>query len=494
MPVLAGSQPPTSPALTAPVLPQFIVEAGLVPSPPVDGPGTFILDSPSQGILGTNVLGASTIWTDISQWVLGFTITRPSTRLQGPLFQYQAGTASITLDNSDGRFDPDNPYGPYVGAGVSQLVPMVPVRVRAVFNSVTYPLFWGFADGWLETAVDYEAGYSEVTLSATDVFKVLAGVTVGAVTTAVGTGESSGTRIRRILDSAGWYTAADKRTIATGTTFLQGTLFGDSALNLMQIACDSEIGQLFQDPSGAVVFRDRKAPTTRTQSVNVQALFGDLPGTVTGELPYAQIGRGDDDTTLANDIQATNVGGTLQEAKDGASLTKYLFPRTYSRTDLILLDDPDALVWAQWVLVISKTAEDRFDTLTVDPLAQPDDLWPQVLGRDMGDRLRIIKRPAGLTTSAPADNLLDQSGSVITDQGGAALASELPATVPLNLVITKDEFITGLTHTFDAASSAWSTQWTLTDAGRYGNGPPTQPGFFTLGDPVLGRLDFDFLG
>src|SRR5258708_24560160 len=55
-------------------------------------------------------------WTDISTYVLHLDITRPSTRLQGPLWQYQAGPCRVVLDNSDGRFDPDNLAGPYTSA------------------------------------------------------------------------------------------------------------------------------------------------------------------------------------------------------------------------------------------------------------------------------------------------------------------------------------------------------------------------------------------
>src|SRR5260370_970728 len=50
--------------------------------------------------------------TDISAYVLHLDVNRPSTRLQGPLWQYQAGTCQVVLDNSDGRFDPDNLAGP----------------------------------------------------------------------------------------------------------------------------------------------------------------------------------------------------------------------------------------------------------------------------------------------------------------------------------------------------------------------------------------------
>ncbi len=491
MPILAGGQPPVTQGLLAPPLPQIIAEAGLIPAPPVDGPGTFILDDPVNGRLDVNVLGATTIWTDISAFMLGFTISRPSTRLQGPLFQFQAGTCTVTLDNSDARFDPDNLNGPYVTAGLTRLVPMVPVRIRAVWNGVTYPLFSGFADAWAETAVDYEAGYSEVTLSATDVFKVLGGLTLPAITPPAGASETSGARITRVLDSARWYTSADKRTIAAGTIFVQATSFGDTAMNLMQIASDSEVGLLYAGPSGAVVFRDRKALTSRSQSVNVQGVFGDS-GTAP-ELPYAMVARADDDTALANDIQAQSLGGTLQEVTDPASLTRYLFPRTYSRSDLILLSDADTAVWAQWVLFVSKTAENRFESLTVDPLAQPEDLWPQVLGRDFGDRIQVTKRPQVPAAAVPADTLLDQAGGVITDQGGSALASELPATAAQTLTITKAEFVTGISHSFDAGTSAWQTTWTLADASKYGSGPPAGGGILHLDDPALGRLDINVL-
>jgi hypothetical protein len=491
VPILAGGQPPPPPPTSQPLLPQIIVEAGLIPSSPVDGPGTFILNDPVNGRLDTNVLGATTIWTDISVYVLAFTVSRPSTRLQGPLFQFQAGTANITLDNSDARFDPDNLNGPYVTAGLTRLVPMVPVRVRAVWNGVTYPLFSGFADGWAETAVDYEAGYSEVTLSATDVFKVLGGLNLPAINAPAGASETSGARITRILNAARWYTSADKRTIAAGITLVQATAFGDTAKNLMHIASDSEVGLLFAGPTGAVVFRDRKALTTLSQSVNVQAVFGDSGAAP--ELPYAMVARADDDTALANDIQAQCVGGTLQEVTDPASITRYLFPRTYSRSDLILLSDADTAVWAQWLLFVSKTAENRFESLTVDPLAQPQDLWPQVLGRDFGDRIQVTKRPQVPALPVPADNLIDQAGSGITDQAGTGIASELPTTVPQTLTITKAEFITGISHAFDARTSAWATTWTLADASKYGSGPPPGGGIFHLSDPVLGRLDINVL-
>ena len=430
-----------------PVLPQIICEAGLVPDTPGQG-GTTLFLGIGPG-LDTATLGTSITWTDISQWVLGFTITRPSTRLQGPLWNYQAGTVSITLDNSDGRFDPDNLAGPYVTSGATNLVPMVPVRLRAVFASVAYPLYSGFADGWLPAQVTYEGGYAELTVGATDAFKVLAGITLPA-TAVEGIGADTGARVKDILTRAGWYTSAERNVISTGNSLMQGTTLGDTALNLMQIATDSEIGQLYCNGAGAVVFRARRDLTADARSNTVQAVFGDLPGTVQSagtELAYAAIGRADDDTTIGNDIQATRAGGSnMQEVKDTASIAKYLFPRTYARADLILQNDSDALNWAQWVLYISKGGEDRIESLAVDPAADPYTLWPQVLGRETGDRIQVWHRPAGVASP-----------------------------------ITKDCFISGITHTWNSVTSAWLTTWTLMDASKYGS-------FLTLGNPTLGQL------
>jgi hypothetical protein len=429
-----------------PVLPTLIVEAGLLPDTPSQG-GTTIFLNTGPG-LDTGTLGTAIAWTDISQWVLSFTISRPSTRLQGPLWNYQAGTSTITLDNSDGRFDVDNLAGPYVTGGVTNLAAMVPVRIRSIFSAVGYPLYSGFADGWLPAAVTYEGGYAELTLPCTDAFKVLAGVTLAAVSI-YGAGVDTGARMRDLLFRAGWYTSADRNVISTGSSTLQGTTLGDTALNLMQLAADSEIGQLYGGPSGEVVFRARHDILTDTRSNTVQAVFGDLPGTshtAGTELACAAIGRASDDTTIANDIQATVAGGTLQEVTDTASIAKYLFARAYSRSDLILPADSDAKFWAQWVLYISKSGEDRFESLVIDPAADPYNLWPQVLGLDIGDRIQVWTRPAGVASP-----------------------------------VSKDCFIAGITHVWDSVSSAWLTTCQLQDASKYGS-------FLTLDNATLGQL------
>jgi hypothetical protein len=70
-------------------------------------------------------------------------------------------------------------------------------------------------------------------------------------------------------------------------------------------------------------------------------------------------------------------------------------------------------------------------------------LWPQVLGRQFGDRITVKRRPKG---------------------GGDP--------------IVKDCFVRGYEHASDGA--AWTSAFVLQSAERYS--------FFVIGDPILGAV------
>ncbi len=385
--------------------PGIIVEAGFVPTAPGLAGTELILGDAVLGKLGTGTLAAGTVWTSLGGYlpdgtaiIQSVTITRSSTREQGPLVTYEAGTATITLANSDGRFSPENLAGPYVAAGQTQVRPMVPVRVRAAWNGVTYDLFSGFVRSWTPPTAQNGPDYDITVAQAQDAFCVLEGVTIPATGSPQGAGELSGARVSRILGAAGWYASAQGLSaIGAGQSALQGTTYGDTALSLLRLTADSEIADLYMDGAGRVRFRDRHAPLTETRSAAVQAVFGDTAGTAHPagtELAYAEITRPDDDTTMANDIQATISGSSnLQRAQDATSAARFLFPRSYPRSDLILQADADALQWASYVLAISRNDESRFDSLTLQADADPDGLFPQALGRELGDRIQVWRRP-----------------------------------------------------------------------------------------------------
>jgi hypothetical protein len=416
-------------------LPTLIAECGFTGGASTS---TYLhLDDVARGKLGTATLGPDAVWTDVTAYVWSASTQRGASRAESPVLHYDAGTATVALDNSDRRFDPTNLTGPYVAAGATEVTPMRAVRLRATWAGVTYDLWRGYADSW---GITYNGpNWSQCTLTATDGFKVLSNYDRIAVS-AVGAGEAAGTRIGRVLDSVSW--SATDRVIATGDTTLQATTLDGDALTEMYLDSDTEIGELYMDGAGRVVFRNRQALLEDARSNTPQATFGDS-GT---ELPYTSVTIAYDEATLANLVQVGRVGGTVQVSQDVPSQNTYL-TRTFNRTDLLMQTDAAAAEYAGFIKFVGKDPELRFATLVVNPLADAAHLFPQVLSREIGDRVTINRRPPG---------------------GGT---------------ITRDVFIRGIQH--DITPATWLTTWTLQSASKYS--------FLVLGDPTLGLLDSNAL-
>jgi hypothetical protein len=262
---------------------------------------------------------------------------------------------------------------------------MKALRVRAVYSGVGYPLWSGYVDS---VEVSYPTGTTSVTtITATDAFKVLANRDRTAISP-VGAGEDSGSRITRILNSVNWDSAG--REIATGDSTMQATDLSGPALTEMSTVADSEVGELYINASGKVVFRNRHALLTDTRSSVAQAVFGDAPG----ERPYSDADFQLADTRITNQVRLTRVGGVEQVAEDTPSQAEYLL-RSMSITGLMLQSDSDVSDMAGYVLSSGKDPVFEARRVTVLPRRDSDLLFPQVLGREIGDRVTVRRRPPG---------------------------------------------------------------------------------------------------
>lgn len=430
--------------------PELLVEVAFA-----TGPGAFdyfTLNDPVRGVLGSNALASGALNGDSGIWVnltdtsdgrqsLVFDVATHRGR-QRQLEQYQTGTASMELENSDRQFDPTNLDGDYVLAGLSQVQPMKAVRIRAVHAGVTYYLFYGYADEW---QISWSGpNTSTATLLVSDGFKVLANFDPLEVA-AVGEGEDTGTRIGRILDNAGW--PADQRDLDAGITTLQGTTLSQNALTEIKLSADTDLGSVYVAADGKVTFKNGLARQTEERSISPQAVYGDADDGV--ELPYTDLVISYNDELVRNKAQVARVGGTQQVAEDVASQAKYL-TRTFNRTDLLMEDDVTAAAYAEHVINQFGDADLRFDAMTIEPDGDEDDpdyvdLWPEVLGREIGDRITIRRRPPG---------------------GGD--------------VIERDCFIEGIAHRISELGR-WITTFQLSDAPSYA--------YLILNDPVRGVLN-----
>lgn len=334
-----------------------------------------------------------------------------------------------------------------------------------------FPLFTGYADSWTDAGLinpndplgaqtGFFQGYAETALQATDAFEAFSLANLPTLSAPLNSGDDAGQFINVILSAIGW--PAAQRLIDTSPILVQGSDYGDTALDLMQVAQQTDGGDLFMDALGNVVFFTRNHVLSAPASTSVQAVFGDRPGTVEPngtELPYAAAVRVSDNTTLYNDVQITPVSGidplvpasSTEEATDEASVALFLFVRSYQNQGTIQLSQSDAMDLAQWILFIAKDSEDRIDQLTLQPQRDPGDVYYQALGRQFTDEIEFWRRPAGMMTP-----------------------------------VVKRLGIRGIAHTWDFSAKTWQTVWTLQDYTKYNS-------FLRLDDINSGRLGYNAL-
>lgn len=423
-------------------LPTIIVEVGFTTG---SSTGTLlILDDTSRGKLDTGTLGSGSEFTDVTDHVQNWSCSRGSSRGSGPLLRYEAGKARIVFRDEDRRFDPTNLSGPYVSGGVTQVVPNVLVRLRALLGSTYYDIWRGFADGWVG---EYLPGNRAtlVTLTATDGFKILGRNTLATAGSA-GAGDDSGARITRILNAANWPLA--DRVISTGDSTLQATTLGANALSLCQLVADSEMGEFYMDAQGRAFFRNRQAIAEDTRSNTSQVTWGDAGG---AELPYYSTVPSYDDDQLVNQAKITRVGGAEQTStvSASASITANQLA-TFERSDVLMETDGVALDMANMLVYVGKDPEQRMETISIgrnQNSATEDLIFAQALGRLIGDRMTVKRQPAG---------------------GGT---------------VSNEVFLRGIQHSSDRRM--WNTTFVLQSAAKYS--------FFTLDDATLGKLDSNAL-
>lgn len=234
------------------------------------------------------------------------------------------------------------------------------------------------------------------------------------------TGDTPAARLNRILDFMKWPSAL--RNLDTGTSVLQAaTITGQSVLTHAQLVADSEFGQLFMTADGKVRLIGRAGNVDQTS----QATFGDSGA----ELRYTEIQFDYADELIRNDVRIGRTGGSLQISSDATSITSFL-RHTYQVDGLIHNSDAVSKNAADFLLNAYKDPLLRVTSITIAPQRDPSNLWPQVLGREIGDWVTIVRRPQGVGTA-----------------------------------ISQVCRIEGISHTFDAQDSLrWQTTWQLSPA------------------------------
>jgi hypothetical protein len=308
----------------------------------------FIID---QGILGIDVLGdASGPIVDVSN-VVDSIVTNRGRQISTE--QFNTGSSTIRILDQNGDFNPQNPASPYY----TYLSPMRKIAVTATYEGVTYPIFAGYITNYNTTTPKFTGDLVYTTISAVDGFRLLQNAQFFGVIDGTA-GQTTGTRITKILDTIGWPNSM--RDIDTGLTTVQADPATQrTALGALQTIATTEYGAIYMSADGNVVFQDRALTTSSIGAT--PTVFNDN-GT---DIGYFDVKWVLDDTQVFNKATVTREGGTVQTVSDTPSIEKY-FTHSYNQSGLLMQTDAAALDYAKAFIASRKETAIRVDELTLD--------------------------------------------------------------------------------------------------------------------------------
>lgn len=374
-------------------LPVLKVEIDFASGPSFGYP--FILSSSTYGILDTNVLAdVPADIVDISDQVRRASTRRGRNRI---LANFEAGTATVVLNDPDGDFNPDNASSPYFG----KLLPLRKIRIYALTIlggvGVEVNLFSGYITSYDTSFYQGTDADSIVTLQCADGFRLLNNVSteIPAIPGATA-GQLTGTRIETLLDFADFPDSL--MLLNTGQTTCQVDPGGNrSILQAIQTVEQTEFGAFFMGRDGKATFFDRN--TVSLLSDLNPFVYTDARPLSVGEYPYQSVDFAFDDQLVLNDVSVTRIGGTAQIVSDQDSIDTYFY-KSGTRTNLLMETDAEALDQAQMLVASRKDATLRIDSMSLN-------LNADVSENNTFDNLRLdIYRVINVTKAIPGGSTI----------------------------------------------------------------------------------------
>ena len=330
----------------------------------------FRLNDPVKGKLDNpDYRLAGPIFYDITDRVTSVNVSRGKNR---QLERYNAGRATVSLNNQDRLFDPLNTDSVLFG----NIIPRRQIRVR----SGGYDQFFGVVEDW---NFDYDvSGVSTAQIAAADGFSLLAQQTL---TGGTATPETTGERVEAILSMPSVAWPLGNRVIDEGLNSLGADVWQstDNVLTYLQQVETSEQGQFFITRDGNIRFINGGVTPT---SSDVTPLFSDAGNGI----PYvgAEVSYGTE--LLFNNVQVEYPAGTAI-ANNLESQEAYGITTTDIST--LLATGSDASNLAQFWVSKYGEPEYRFDALTVSLDGLEGLQKEEVLQFELGDIIQVEFTP-----------------------------------------------------------------------------------------------------
>jgi len=342
----------------------------------------FIIGDNKYGKLGTGTFAASAVLdpvVDLSSVTRSIKISRGRNIMRDT---YESGNCTVRVLDPDSNFNPQNAASPYFG----YLTPLRKIRVAATTATAQEFLFSGYVDTYkYYYPTGQEIGYVDIVCS--DAFRLFQMANVATVTGATA-GQTTGTRITKILDQVSFPTSM--RVTDTGSTTVQvdpGT--ARTSLAALKAAEFAEQGAFFMLADGTAEFKDRTDVVASLKTAPIE--FNQTTG-----IPYSDLKYAFDDKLIVNQASMTRIGGTAQTATNADSSAKY-FPHGTTVTDMIPQTDAQVLDIARIYVATRAETTIRIDAMTVD-LLDTDVPTDTMIGLDYFDNVKITNvQPDGST-------------------------------------------------------------------------------------------------
>ena len=338
----------------------------------------FTLDDADLGVLnGDSYLDGSIFGEDVASYCQNISIIRGRT---DPFATMPAGQATITLFDTDRRFDPTNEDSPYYDP--TTLRSGVQPRRKVTIKSGSTELFVGRI---LDIDLSYQPGkttdLSTTTISAIDEFSLLGQAITEADHTT--TQELSSARLSYLLalPEIDWQGSTS---IETGATTL-GNYQIDAGTNALDYATQiaiAEQGFFFIDRSGVLTFTKKTGNVFPTE---IAAEFSDNQGS---DIKFSSLGITYGQENFYNKVITSREGGSPQVADDAGSQTEFGI-KSLNFSDLLVESDAAALSIAEGIRDRYGEPTFRFDSLGVIVSANNSGVRQTLAELDLSDIIQI---------------------------------------------------------------------------------------------------------
>lgn len=204
------------------------------------------------------------------------------------------------------------------------------------------------------------------------------------------TGDTSGARLNRIAGLAG-LVSSDLQ-LDAGSTTLQATSLGGSALGYAQKVEETEAGRLFVSNDGRLTFISRYNADLGTYLTSIANLVDADSGGALSDVRYMSVSADVDESRIVTRATVSREGSVAVTYSDAAAIAEFK-PIDETHDGLLHNNDAYSLYYAQWIVNTHRTPATWVGAITLELMADPVNTYPQVLPMELGRRVTYMRKP-----------------------------------------------------------------------------------------------------